>query len=222
MRDAYVQSLDALTEDVKRLIFSLKNTLHRTGEAMLKMDVRMATEIRDGDEFFDQMIREIMRKDLKIQVLQSPVAGDWRGLVGTFKILGDMERIADHCSDISSYVLRIAAAENPVPVPDGFDQMYADMEGLVNTAFDCYIKGDDRTAEFIRDKDDVVDANFNKILNELSSKIENDTDRMNTAAYVDYVLILKYIERMADHGTNIGEWVVYQKRNELQGKPLEM
>ena len=79
----------------------------------------MAREIRDGDEAFDNMIRDIMHKDLNIQVLQSPVAGDWRGLVGTFKILGDMERIADHCSDISSYVLRIAGMKNPLPLPKG-------------------------------------------------------------------------------------------------------
>lgn len=51
------------------------------------------------------------------------------------------------------------------------------------------------------------------------NKIENQEDRLSTGAYVDYVLIIKYIERMADHGTNIGEWVVYQKNNELPGRP---
>lgn len=113
MRDAYVESLEEMHKDVEKLICALKDTVKRTGQAMLSMDVDMAREIRDGDEAFDNMIRDIMHKDLNIQVLQSPVAGDWRGLVGTFKILGDMERIADHCSDISSYVLRIAGMKIP-------------------------------------------------------------------------------------------------------------
>ena len=219
IRDAYVESLEEMHKDVEKLICALKDTVKRTGQAMLSMDVDMAREIRDGDEAFDNMIRDIMHKDLNIQVLQSPVAGDWRGLVGTFKILGDMERIADHCSDISSYVLRIAGMKNPLPLPKGVDHLYEDMEGLVTTAFDCYLSGDSKTAELIKDKDDVVDAHFNQLLYDLSNKIENQEDRLSTGAYVDYVLIIKYIERMADHGTNIGEWVVYQKNNELPGRP---
>lgn len=168
MRDAYVESLEEMHKDVEKLICALKDTVKRTGQAMLSMDVDMAREIRDGDEAFDNMIRDIMHKDLNIQVLQSPVAGDWRGLVGTFKILGDMERIADHCSDISSYVLRIAGMKNPLPLPKGVDHLYEDMEGLVTTAFDCYLSGDSKTAELIKDKDDVVDAHFNQLLYDLS------------------------------------------------------
>ena len=121
-----------------------------------------------------------------------------------------MERIADHCSDISSYVLRIAGMKNSLPLPKGVDHLYEDMEGLVTTAFDCYLSGDSKTAELIKDKDDVVDAHFNQLLYDLP--INREPGRpVKYGAYVDYVLIIKYIERMADHGTNIGEWVVYQK-----------
>lgn len=76
MRDAYVESLEEMHKDVEKLICALKDTVKRTGQAMLSMDVDMAREIRDGDEAFDNMIRDIMHKDLNIQVLQSPVAGD--------------------------------------------------------------------------------------------------------------------------------------------------
>ena len=81
MRDAYVESLEEMHKDVEKLICALKDTVKRTGQAMLSMDVDMAREIRDGDEAFDNMIRDIMHKDLNIQVLQSPVAGtDCRSL----------------------------------------------------------------------------------------------------------------------------------------------
>ena len=114
MRDAYVESLEEMHKDVEKLICALKGYSQKDRASHAQHGCRYGTEIRDGDEAFDNMIRDIMHKDLNIQVLQSPVAGDWRGLVGTFKILGDMERIADHCSDISSYVLRIAGiGKNP-------------------------------------------------------------------------------------------------------------
>lgn len=59
MRDAYVESLEEMHKDVEKLICALKDTVKRTGQAMLSMDVDMAREIRDGDEAFDNMIRDI-------------------------------------------------------------------------------------------------------------------------------------------------------------------
>ena len=63
MRDAYVESLEEMHKDVEKLICALKDTVKRTGQAMLSMDVDMAREIRDGDEAFDNMLRDIMHQD---------------------------------------------------------------------------------------------------------------------------------------------------------------
>lgn len=215
MRDAYVRSLNEIMESVRVLIDALEEALNDTRRALFTQDIDLARQVRDGDGKFDDMIRTIMRHDLTIQVLQSPVANDWRNLVGTFRVLSELERIADHCSDIATYTVRILERNPKVKPPEGFAEMYADMQSLLEESFRCYLQGDDEKAQYIGDQDDVVDADFERLLPVMMDLIRENPDLV--ASYVDYVLILKYMERTADHGTNIGNWVVYQKRNLLKG-----
>lgn len=215
MRDAYVRSLNEIMESVRVLIDALEEALNNTRRALFTQDIDLARQVRDGDGKFDDMIRTIMRHDLTIQVLQSPVANDWRNLVGTFRVLSELERIADHCSDIATYTVRILERNPKVKPPEGFVEMYADMQSLLEESFRCYLQGDDEKAQYIGDQDDVVDADFERLLPVMMDLIRENPDLV--ASYVDYVLILKYMERTADHGTNIGNWVVYQKRNLLKG-----
>lgn len=215
MRDAYVRSLNEIMESVRVLIDALEEALNNTRRALFTQDIDLARQVRDGDGKFDDMIRTIMRHDLTIQVLQSPVANDWRNLVGTFRVLSELERIADHCSDIATYTVRILEWNPKVKPPEGFAEMYADMQSLLEESFRCYLQGDDEKAQYIGDQDDVVDADFERLLPVMMDLIRENPDLV--ASYVDYVLILKYMERTADHGTNIGNWVVYQKRNLLKG-----
>lgn len=195
MRDAYVKTLVEIQDDVRVLIGNLEKTLEETKTALFTQNLDKARIVRDGDDQFDEQIRGIMRKDLTVQVLQSPVASDWRSLMGTFRVLSELERIADHCSDMALYIARILERNPVVKPPEGFKEMYEDMQSLLEESFRCYLEGDDEKARYIGDKDDPADV----------------------ASYVDYVLLLKYMERTADHGTNIGNWVLYMKKNLLKG-----
>lgn len=143
MRDAYVRSLNEIMESVRVLIDALEEALNNTRRALFTQDIDLARQVRDGDGKFDDMIRTIMRHDLTIQVLQSPVANDWRNLVGTFRVLSELERIADHCSDIATYTVRILERNPKVKPPEGFAEMYADMQSLLEESFRCYLQGDD-------------------------------------------------------------------------------
>ena len=200
MRDAYVKTLVEIQDDVRVLIGNLEKTLEETKTALFTQNLDKA---------------RIMRKDLTVQVLQSPVASDWRSLMGTFRVLSELERIADHCSDMALYIARILERNPVVKPPEGFKEMYEDMQSLLEESFRCYLEGDDEKARYIGDKDDIVDADFERLLPRLTDAIKDDP--ADVASYVDYVLLLKYMERTADHGTNIGNWVLYMKKNLLKG-----
>lgn len=66
----------------------------------------------------------------------------------------------------------------------------------------------------MRDKDDIVDAAFNRLVASISEQIKLDPERARQ--YIGYVLIVKYIERMADHASNIADWVMYREENKLR------
>lgn len=215
MRQAYVNNLNEILDSVRELIVALEAALDDTRKALFEGKIALAQKVRDGDDRFDDMIRDIIRKDLTIQVLQSPVASDWRSLVAAFRVLSELERIADHCSDIALYTVRILERNPYVAPPAGFEGMFADMQSMLRESFRCYLQGDDEAAAHIGDKDDIVDADFERLLPVMTDMIQRNP--VNVASYVDYILILKYMERTADHGTNIGNWVLYQKRNVLKG-----
>ena len=141
MRDAYIKDLIEIQDQVRSLICTLEKTLEETKDALFTQDLDKARLVRDGDDKFDEMIRGIMRKDLTIQVLQSPVASDWRLLMGTFRVLSELERIADHCSDMALYITRILERKPVVEAPEGFREMYEDMQGLLEESFRCYLEG---------------------------------------------------------------------------------
>ena len=135
MRDAYVKTLVEIQDDVRVLIGNLEKTLEETKTALFTQNLDKARIVRDGDDQFDEQIRGIVRKDLTVQVLQSPGASDWRSLMGTFRVLSELERIADHCSDMALYIARILERNPVVKPPEGFKEMYEDMQSLLEESF---------------------------------------------------------------------------------------
>lgn len=122
-----------------------------------------------------------------------------------------MERIADHSADIAEITLRMANEKYIKPLID-IPKMAELAKHMVNKSIDAYIKQDIDLAKFVCNSDDEVDDLFMKITLELINIIKNDPGSVEQA--IDFILIAKYLERMADHATNIGEWVVYNVTGE--------
>ena len=156
-----------------------------------------------------------MKKDLTISMMQGPVAADYRSLMATLKILSDLERIADHCADISHYVIHLEQTHHNVPLPQGIKEMYGVMASMVSDVIDFYKKrGTSSQASLMRDKDDIVDQAFNNLMETLAAEMTAHPE--NSKDYIDLVLVVKYIERMADHANNIAEWLIYRDTNEIR------
>ena len=93
-------------------------------------------------------------------------------LPGCLKLVGDMERIADHCSDISQYTLRLAKRDN-VPLPDNFMKMLGVMREMVYDAITAISENDVELAKKVIATDDVVDKYFHEMRQELTSMMQN-------------------------------------------------
>lgn len=213
MLEAYEKSVRELNAEITSLGIKIEQAIDKTWKALETMDVKLAEEVYRGDDEIDVMVKECMRKDLTISMMQSPVAADWRSLMATLKILSDLERIADHCADISHYGMHLEHANHHLPIPQGLKEMYGVMSSMVSDVLDFYKGKESSQAELMRDKDDIVDMAFNHLMEEISREITSDPE--HSRDYISFVLIVKYIERMADHANNIAEWVIYRDKNEL-------
>lgn len=216
MLEVYEKSVAELKHDMINLGMKVEQAVENAWKALEDKDIELAQRIYDGDDVIDDLVKNCMKKDLTISMMQGPVAADYRSLMATLKILSDLERIADHCADISHYVIHLEQTHHNVPLPpQGIKEMYGVMASMVSDVIDFYKeRGTSSQASLMRDKDDIVDQAFNNLMETLAAEMAAHPE--NSKDYIDLVLVVKYIERMADHANNIAEWLIYRDTNEIR------
>lgn len=213
VREAYSKEINDLINSVRLVGARLGETIDKVVANMDDKDEILARKIIKNDDEFDRAEHDIEDKCLKLVLTQSPVAGDLREIVGIIKMISDIERIADHCADISKYTAQLAQ-ETPAEMPAYFKDMVNVMQDMVHDAFKCFNDSDIKLAEKILKTDDVIDSYFSRLRTDIESLIE--TNPKQAEQYVNYLMIGKYIERIGDHTTNIAEWVKFIVTNELK------
>ncbi|HOV27221.1 MAG TPA: phosphate signaling complex protein PhoU [Pseudobacteroides sp.] len=205
-RHFFDKELEDLHQNLIKMGSLVEESIERTIIALKKQDVEMAREIFKDDDIIDEMERSIERKCMNLIARQQPLAKDLRVISTALKIITDMERIADHSSDIAEITIRMAKEKYIKPLID-VPKMAKLAKDMVNKAIDAYVRLDLELALSVCRSDDAVDELFYKIVLELINLMKNDPKSIEQA--IDFMFIAKYLERMADHATNIGEWVAF-------------
>ena len=212
-RTKFQEELQLLLNSVRVMGMNLEDTLDRVIDNLEKKDVEVAQEIINGDDKFDSDEVNIEKQCLELVLTQTPVATDWREIASCLKLVGDMERIADHCSDISQYTLKLA--EKPaVELPENFMKMLNVMREMVYDSITAISENDVELAQKVMATDDAVDDYFAEMRQQLTTVMMQQPQQV--PQYVDYLMIAKYVERIADHATNIAQWVLFVVKNELK------
>lgn len=149
------------------------------------------------------MEREIEGLCTKLLLRQQPVATDLRRITAALKMITDLERIGDQASDIAElarFVRRGGRHED-------LKQMAGEVIGMVSQSVEAFIQLDLDQARQVIAYDDVVDRWFDQIKKDLIQGIAADSAAGEEL--LDVFLIAKYLERIADHATNLAEWVEY-------------
>lgn len=212
-RIKFQEELQLLLNSVRVMGVNLEDTLDQVIENLEAKNTELAQQIIDGDDKFDSDEVKIEKQCLELVLTQTPVATDWREIASCLKLVGDMERIADHCSDISQYTLKLA--EKPaVELPENFMKMLQVMRQMVYDSITAISENDVELAQKVMATDDVVDDYFAEMRKQLTSVMMQRPQQV--PQYVDYLMIAKYVERIADHATNIAQWVLFVVKNELK------
>jgi phosphate transport system protein len=209
----YVNELNSLVENVHTMGVDVLATLDKVIKNMENKDAALAQQIMANDDYFDNEELAIEKQCFKLLLLQAPVASDLREIASILKLVGDLERIADHCSDISQYTLNLTEMK-PAPLPADFLEMMKLMRSMVSDSITAIHGNDAELAQKIIDTDNKVDTYFHSLRGNLTALMQDKP--YFVPQYVNYLMIAKYVERIADHATNIAEWVIYIVKNELQ------
>lgn len=183
--------------------------IEETLTAIRTMDMEKAAEVAGNDNEIDQMEHKIEQMCMNLIASQQPLASDLRVIAACLKILTDIEREADQCADIcENLVIGELNTTNNLAVTHVVQMMEAARD-MFCKSMDVFLSRDLEAAREVCAADDYVDEMFSKIILEVSGIIAQAPQ--NVMREVDLLFIVKYIERMGDHATNIAEWVIYME-----------
>lgn len=206
IRNEFEKELNKLHKDLIKMGAIIEQSINDTIKALKTKDIELANEVIKKDDIIDEMERRIERECILLIARQQPIASDLRDITSVLKIITDLERIADHCEDISEYTIKLSQ-EKYIKALIHIPEMAEKVNKMVKDTIDSYIRKDLELAYEICKRDDEVDKYFDTIIDELIEYMKNDTSVIKQCT--DFMFIVKYLERMGDHATNIAEWIIY-------------
>ena len=219
VRVEFQKELESLHQDIIRMSAMVEGAINEAVLALMDMDCVRAQKVVDGDDVIDEMERAIDRKCVEIIARQQPVASDLRDITSTLKLITDLERIADHASDISERVMAMCGQESRIPVPYDISRMAEFSKNMLREALDSYVTRNEEQAARTIEMDTQVDEMYERIKAYLTHLMKVDTQ--NVEQLVELLLISKYFERISDHAQNVAEWVLFFIKGRHMNYPNE-
>lgn len=207
----YEQELQQLRDAVLLMGARVEQMTSGALSAFERLDIELAKATIALDAEIDRLEMDIDERCVRVLARRQPVASDLRFITTTLKIVTDLERVGDLAVNLCERVLELDS-ETLKPVRVSLVQMGDVVSDMLHEALDAFIQADAARAERVILRDNVVDATYAKIFPELLGYMIQDTKSVAVAQKLQS--IAKYLERMADHATNLGEMVVYMVRGE--------
>ena len=201
-RETFLQELKNLNQEVITMSQMVQDAIDSSFQALSEHNTELADKIIKGDRDVDNMETHCLMLMLK----QQPVASDLRHISTALKVVTDLERMGDQAADIADLSLRLEAADYGL-VSKHLPAMVANVKTMVKDAIRAFIERDTETAETFEQRDDLIDAFFERVKREVIEFLKKDGDKSDVA--VDVLMVAKYLERIADHAVNVCEWTEF-------------
>jgi phosphate transport system regulatory protein PhoU len=205
MREKYNAMLKALHDEMLTMGAMCEEAITTAIKALIGNDLSLIERVFAVDSGIDKKERDIEAMCLKLLLQQQPVASDLREISSALKMISDMERIGDQASDIAEITEYLIG--HTERCEDDIRKMSAEATKMVIDSIDSFVRRDLELARSVIKYDDIVDNWFARIKTDLIGIIAEDYT--HGEYYLDILMVAKYLERIADHATNIAEWVEY-------------
>ncbi len=206
MRGKFDYDLKTLRQKLVEIGDLTKTALRQSIEAFQTKSIDQALEIIERDNKIDVLEEEINDFAILLIAKQQPVAIDLRRIIVAIKIATDIERIADFAVNIAKATIRMG--DQPfVMETEKIVRMHHIALEMVSLGLKAYYDEDVELARKTSDMDDEVDELYGQIMKDLLQLTKNNQDSFAQANQLS--LVARYIERTADHATNLAEHVIY-------------
>ena len=196
-------SLNNMLQEMGSLV---AQSVHRSVFSLVEKNEDYAHQVISDESRIDQMEIQIDNLATSLIVREQPVARDMRLIVVAIKANTELERMGDLAMNIVERSLGLMKVAT-LPQPVDFGEISTLVESMVLACLDAFVKRDAEIARSVMISDDAVDKQRHKIQQQLVNLMQKDPSTVPTA--IDYLIIARSLERIADHSTNIAEEVIF-------------
>jgi phosphate transport system protein len=205
--------IEGLRERLFRMGGRAEAIIDKAVRAVWERDAALAAEVKTDDVEIDRLEVAIDEAVLKALALQAPVAEDLREVLAIKMIATDLERVGDLARNVAKSALRLAA-QPEAALPAKLRELAEEARRVLRESLDSFSDLDADKAESVLREDDAVDASESQVIQDAIRALGVNPDL--APQEVDFILVAKNLERVADHATNIAEDVLYMVEGEIQ------
>jgi len=204
--------LKELRTKVLKLGCMVENAIHDSVKALVERDTELAREVIKRDHLINAMDVGIDEECVRLIALKQPMARDLRFITTTMKVTTDLERMGDMAVNIAERAIELNEEPQLKPFVN-IPKMAEIAQSMVRDALDAFVTGCSRLPYEVIKRDDEVDDLTVKNFEELLGLMIQDPKIIPLAIKRTY--IAKYLERIADHATNIAEMIIYMCKGKM-------
>jgi phosphate transport system protein len=198
--------LQQLKEKILKMGSMVEDAIKNSILALVDRDNTLAVKVIDNDRIVNTLDVEIDEESIRLIAIRQPKASDLRFITMAMKITTDLERMGDLAVNIAERALELN--EEPILKPYiDIPKMREIAQGMTRDALDAFVRRDKQLATDVIMRDDEVDDLKHYVLQELAFFMVQDPATVTRAMKISFVA--QYLERIADHATNIAEMVIY-------------
>ena len=201
------QELKILNQEILQMGAFAEEAIYKSIEALKNKDGKLAESVIANDNNVDKLELAIDEKCIDLIARYQPMAKDLRFITTGMKINAELERIADIAVDIAQRTLELVDKPLLKPLVD-IPKLASVAQNMVKMSIDSFIKGDIELAKKVL----LSDPEANELRDLIQKELTEDymvKDSSSVPRAVQLLLIVRFLERICDHTTNIAEDVIY-------------
>ncbi len=212
MQRHFEQELQDLKGKILRMGSLVEEQVQGALRALTERDSDLARKIIANDRQVNTLDVEVDEESLRLLALQQPAARDLRFITTAMKISTELERISDLAENICERAIELNEEPQLKPYID-IPRMANWSLRMVKESLDAFVNHDADLARKVCMDDDFVDDLTHQLFRELLSFMLENPQTITRAIRITF--IAKYLERIADHATNVAELVVYMVEGKI-------
>jgi phosphate transport system protein len=204
-RSQFKRQTRRLEQDVLRMGALVEHSFRLSHEALFSRKIAVTKQISIIDDQIDKFYHKIELECATLMTLQAPVASDLRMLSAYMHLVRDLERIGDYAEDLGEFAVKLFPY-HPVQFMDEIELMSQYAQGMLSTSLVALADLDAVAGLQVKKLDDQIDDDYERVYQKLAS--QRDVPGVIEPLLL-LGLVIRHLERMADHATNIGQRVAY-------------